>query len=50
MMVHWEKESEREEIMKSRKKIKREKNQGEKIERSTEHRRVLERKGNGIMR
>lgn len=30
-MVHWEMESDREEIMKSRKEIKRERNQGEKL-------------------
>jgi len=43
-------ESEREEIMKGRKEIKRERNQGEKMERSMGHREDLEQKGNGIMR
>lgn len=49
-MAHWETESDREEIMKSGKEIKSERNQGEKNERSTGQREDLERKGNGIMR
>lgn len=49
-MVHWDTEADSEEIMKSREEIKRSRNQGGKNERSTEQRKDLERKGNGIMR
>lgn len=49
-MARREMESDREEVMKSGKEIKSERNQGEKNERSAGQREDLERTGNGIVR